>query len=307
MKKMVQARKLIKSLNESYHVLGSLDRYVFAPAPIDQASEYSLTFCSKKKQALKVIKDSKAGVIICPSEIEFSEQDYQHKTLIQVFNPRLTFARLLQQYFVCAVDFGIHPTAVIDKEAKIHPKTYIGPNCSIGKCQIDEGAVLFGNVYIYNKTKIGKKVIVHAGTVIGSAGFGYERNEKGELESFPQIGGVIIEDNVEIGSNVSIDCGTLGDTVIGERSKIDNLTHIAHNARIGKHCTINVQAAICGSVVIGAYSHIAPHVCIREKLTIGHHVLVGMSSLVTKDIGDNLVVMGIPAKPIRNNVSQRIK
>lgn len=305
MKRRVQARELIKSLSESHRVLGSLDRYVLAPAPIDQADEDSLSFCSKTKdQASQVIKDSKAGIIVCPEGIEFSEQDYKKKTLIQVSNPRLTFARLLRQYFVPDIEFGIHPSAVIDQKAEIHPKVYIGPNCFIGKCQIGEGAVLYGNVYVYDKTKIGKKVIVHAGTVIGSEGFGLERNEKGELVSFPQVGGVTIEDNVEIGSNVSIDHGTLVDTVIGEGTKIDNLTHISHNDRIGKHCQINALVVICGSVTIDAYSHIAPHSCIREGLSIGHHVLVGMGSVVTKDIDDNLVVMGIPAKPIRNNVSQ---
>jgi len=306
MKRKIGVRELIESLSESHCVLGSLDRYVLAPAPIDQADENSLSFCTKKKeeQAPQVIKDSKAGIIICPEGIELHKQDYQNKTLIQVSNPRLTFARLLRQYFTPTIEFGIHPSAVIDPEAKIHPKVYIGPNCSIGKCQIDEGTILHGNIYIYPNTKIGKRVIVHGGTVIGSEGFSYERNERGELENFPQVGGVVIEDDVEIGSNVSIDHGTLVDTFIGQGSKIDNLTHISHNDIIGKHCQINALVVICGSVTIDDYSHVAPHACVREQVNIGHHVLVGMGSVVTQDVDDNLIVVGVPAKPIQNKVSQ---
>ncbi|MFC1912766.1 LpxD N-terminal domain-containing protein [Chloroflexota bacterium] len=305
MERKVEVRELIKSLKESYHVLGSLDSYVLAPATIDQADEDSLSFCSRKKeQVLQIIRGSRARVIVCPEGIEPYEQDYQNKTLILVPNPRLTFARLIRKYFVPAIEFGIHPSAVVDQKAEIHPKVYIGPNCSIGNCQIDEGTVLYGNVSVYPETELGKRVKVHAGTVVGSEGFGYERNEKGELESFPQLGGVRIEDDVEIGANVSIDRGTLGDTVIGVGSRIDNLTHISHNDIIGKHCQINALVVVAGSVTIGDYSHIAPHACLREGLNIGHHVLVGMGSVVTKDISDNLVVMGSPAKPIRKNISK---
>ncbi len=304
MKKRVSVKELVGALNESYRVLGSMDRYISTPSPIDQAGEKSLTFCSRKKeQALQIIRSSKAGVIVCPNEIEISGLDYQNKTLIQVCNPRLTFIRLLQRYFVPPPEFGIHPSAIIDETDKIEPQVYIGPHCYIGgECEIGEGTIIYGNVYIYPKVKIGRRVIIHAGTVIGADGFGFERNEKGEYEKFPQLGGVVIGDNVEIGSNVSIDRGALGDTIIGEGTKIDNLVHIAHGVILGKHCIVIAVTIIGGSVKIGDYSWIAPHVCIREGLSIGSHVLVGMGSVVTKDIGDNLVVMGVPAKEIRRNI-----
>jgi UDP-3-O-[3-hydroxymyristoyl] glucosamine N-acyltransferase len=301
-KKKLSVSELVGSLKEPYRVLGSMDRYVSTVSPIEQAGGNSLAFCSEKKQKpLQLIGSSKAGVIVCPDGIECSVSDYQDKTLIQVSNPRLTFLRLLQRHFVSAPEFGIHPSAVIDRKARIDPQVYIGPNCYIGACQIDEGTVLYGNAYVYPKTKIGKRVIIHAGTVIGADGFGYERNESGELERFPQLGGVIIGADVDIGSNVSIDRGALGDTIIDKGTKINNLVHIAHNVRIGKHCVIASFASLSGTVRVGDYSWIAPHVCIREGISIGSHVLVGMGSVVTKDVGDNLVVIGAPAREVRKN------
>ncbi|GAI40131.1 unnamed protein product, partial [marine sediment metagenome] len=247
-------------------------------SPIHNAKHDSISFCYYKgEKALKAIRESQAQVIICSNELLFEENDYTDKTFILVSNPRLSFIQVMQKYFQEKPKFGIHPSAVIDEDAKVHHNVYIGPNtCIMGKCEIGENTIIYGNVYMYPNVIIGRNVIIHAGTVIGSEGFGLERNERGELENFPQLGGVTIDDDVDIGSNVSIDHGTLGNTIIGIGTKIDNLTHISHNDRIGKHCQINALVVICGSVVIEDYSHIAPHACVREGLHIGHNVLVGM-------------------------------
>ncbi|MFC2060266.1 LpxD N-terminal domain-containing protein [Chloroflexota bacterium] len=304
MERKITVRELIECIEGACHTLGDLDRYVLLPSPIDEAGDYSLSFCANKyrDKAPQLIRDSKAAVIICPEEVELSKADYANKTLIRVPNPRLTFARLIQQFFVPPVEFGIHPSAVIDPGAIIHPKVYIGPNCYVGQCEIGEGTVLYGNIHVYSKTKIGKRVIIHAGAVIGADGFGFERNEAREWEKFPQIGGVVIEDDVEIFSNVCIDRGALVNTIIGRGTKIDPLVHVAHNVKIGKHCLIIAFTNLAGSDQIGDYSWIGSHACIHEGLHIGHNTLVGMGSVVTKDIGDNLVVYGSPAKSIRENV-----
>lgn len=303
MEKKISVRELVESLNGDYRVLGSLERCVSKPSPIDQAEEESLSFYVKEKeQALQVIRDSKAGVIVCPDEIEFSGLDYEGRTIIQVSNPRLAYIRLLRRHFISGVEFGIHPTAIIDKKAKIDPSVYIGPYGYIGECQIGKGTVIHGNVQIYAKTKIGKNVIIHAGTVIGADSLGFVKNEKGEWEKFPHFGGVVIGDNVEIGSNVSIDRGTLSDTVIGEGTKLENQIQIAHNSRIGKHCAIVSEVYIGGSAQIGDYTWIGPQVCVRNWVTVGSNCLVGMGSVVTKNIGDDLVVMGVPAREIRKNI-----
>ncbi|MFC2060264.1 LpxD N-terminal domain-containing protein [Chloroflexota bacterium] len=303
MKREITVRELIECIEGDCHTQGDLDRYVLIPSPIDEAGDYSLSFCANKyrDKAPQLIRDSKAAVIICPEEVELSKADYANKTLIRVPNPRLTFARLIQQFFVPPVEFDIHPSAIVDPKASIHPKVCIGPNCYVGECEIGEGTVLHSNIRVYPKTRIGKRVIIHPGAVIGLEGFGFERNENGQLESFPQIGRVIIEDDVQIGANVCIALGALGDTIIGAGTKIDNLTHISHNDRIGKCCQVNALVVICGSVTIGDYSQVAPHAVVREGVHIGHHVLVGMGSVVTKDIDDNLVVTGVPAKILREN------
>ena len=299
-KKMISVKELCNSIPGIAEILGLADRYVTMPSPLGDASEESVSFCSKKSvDALEIIRNSKARVIICSNELAFAEEDYQDRTLIVVSNPRLAFIRVMREYFGEKVAFGIHPTAVIDEEAEIHPNVYIGPHCYISKCEIGEGTIIYGNVYTYPNVTIGENVIVHAGTVIGADGFSYERNEKGELEKFPHIGGVVVEDDVEIGSNVSIDRGTMGNTIIGQGTKIDNLCHIAHNVVIGKHCMIIAQSMIGGSTIIGDYCYIAPCACLRDSIEVGKNALIGMGSVVTKNVSDGQVVFGVPAKQRR--------
>jgi UDP-3-O-[3-hydroxymyristoyl] glucosamine N-acyltransferase len=213
-------------------------------------------------------------------------------------NARLDFVRVVERFFAKPMPRGIHATAVIDPEANIHPEVYIGPFTYVGKCEIGEGTVIYGHVHVYSKTRIGRNVIIHAGTVIGADGFGYQRNETGELEKFPHIGGVIIEDNVEIGSNTIIDRGTLGDTIIREGAKIDNLVHIAHNVVVGRHAAVIAHAMVGGSTRIGDYAWVAPSACLRDGISIGDRATVGLGALVVKDVPDDTTVMGAPARPI---------
>jgi UDP-3-O-[3-hydroxymyristoyl] glucosamine N-acyltransferase len=296
-RKRIGVTELCNSVGMKHRVLGDIDRCVTTPAVIHEGSEQSVSFCSRKAEgALELIRNSRARVIVCSSDLGFAEEDYRDRTLILVSNPRLAFIRIMQRYFAERVRFGIHPTAVIDEEADIHPNVSIGPSSYIGRCRIGENTTIYGNVYIYPNVRIGKNVIIHAGTVVGAAGFGYERNDKGELENFPHVGGVVIEDNVEIGSNASIDRGTLGNTIVGQGSKIDNLCHIAHNVVIGKHCAIIAQSMIGGSTRIGDYCWIAPCACLRDGIEIGRNAVIGMGSVVTRNVGDGQVVFGAPAK-----------
>lgn len=151
------------------------------------------------------------------------------------------------------------------------------------------------------KITIGKNVFIDKSVVMGTQGFGFERNEKGELEQFMCIGGIQVGDNVTIGSNTSIDRGTVDDTVIGEGTKIDNLVHIAHNVQIGKHCEIIAHAMLGGSCVIGDYTRIAPGAQIINGIKVGRNVFVGIGAVVVKDVPDNVVVVGVPALKLRNN------
>ena len=206
------------------------------------------------------LKPTKAGVVVCSKDLTYLESDYKDKTLLLVSNPRIAFIRIMEAYFQ-EIDYSIHPTAIIK------------PNVTIGE-----------------------NVTVDANTVIGSSGFGYEKNELGSFEKFPHIGGVIIKNNVEIGCNTCIDKGTLGNTIIKEGTKINNLVHIAHNVEIGRHCIIHAQCYIGGSVKVGDYSWIAPGAIIRDRVKIGNNVTVGMGAVVTKDVEDGKIVFGVPAR-----------
>jgi UDP-3-O-[3-hydroxymyristoyl] glucosamine N-acyltransferase len=300
--KEIDINELLKAIDVPYKLLGTTKGKVHFPAPIDVAQDDSLSFCSVESDAaLEMIRSSKASVIICSKEIEFTEHDYQSRTLIQVGNPRLVFIRILNKFFVTPPAYGIHPTAIIDPNAKIADHVNIGPYSYIGESEIGEGTIIQGNVYIYSNVRIGKRVIVYPGAVIGREGYGFERNEAGVLERFPQIGGVVIQDDVEIGSNTVIDRGAMGNTFIGEGTKIDNLCHIAHGVNIGKHCMVIALSIIGGSTKVGDYSHIAPSASILNKIQVGRNVLVGMGSVVVNDVPDNTVVVGMPARRIRDN------
>ncbi|MBA3045807.1 MAG: UDP-3-O-(3-hydroxymyristoyl)glucosamine N-acyltransferase [Euryarchaeota archaeon] len=273
------------------------------PAPVNKANGNSISFCTKNtlEEAMPILENTEAKVIICSNKLVVKEGQFGEKIIIQVSNPRLAFITVMQRYFEEKMEWGIAPSAVIDVDAKIHPNSYIGPHVYIGKSEIGEGSIIHANVSIYSKVMIGKRVTVNSGTVIGADGFGYERNEDGDLIKFPNVAGVVIEDDVDIGSNTCIDRGTLDSTFIGRGTKIDNLCHIAHNVIIGKNCSVIAQSMIGGSVVIEDYSWVAPSACIRDGITIGKNSVVGLGAVVTKSVGENQIVMGVPAKPIREN------
>lgn len=298
---VTELKRVLEILSDAIvGVIGPTERTISHPAPIKEAqSELAITFCNKVgPEALDLIRSTKAGVILCSDDQSLDGIVVPGKTLIKVKNPRLSFLRLIKVLFAEPRPRGIHPTAVIDPEAKVHPDVYIGPFTYVGKCEIGEGTVIYGHVHIYGgNVRIGKNVIIHSNTVIGVDGFGYERNERNELEHFPHLGGVIIQDDVTIHSHVNIDRGTLGDTIIGQGTKIDKFCHIGHNVVIGRHCVIAAHSMLGGSAQIGDYAWIAPCACIRNGgIKIGAHAFVGMAAVVTRDVPDGVTVMGAPAR-----------
>lgn len=293
----IKVKEILCLLNKADIVIGDTDHYFNNAPPAELVNEESLDWINPiKKNKLEYLLNSKAKVLICDKSINAPEKLPGEKCLILVDNPKLTFLRIASTVFLPKIELGIHPTATIHPAAKISDKCYIGPHSYIGKSIIGDETIIYGNCHIYDQVTIGSHVTIHAGSVIGADGFGYQRNEKGEFEKFPHIGGVVIKDHVEIGANTCIDRGALGNTIIEEDAKIDNLVHIAHNVRIGKHTAIIANTMIGGSTSIGEYSWIAPSVCIRDQLILGNRVTVGMGSIVTKNIPDGETWLGAPAK-----------
>lgn len=193
----------------------------------------------------------------------------------------------------------ISPKSVVETKA-LGKDVYIGHNCYIGKnVTIDDNVVIKNNVSIEGTVKIGKNTIIHSGVVIGSDGFGYYQNSEGKNIKVPHYGGVTIGQDVEIGANTCIDRGTLDDTNIGDNVKIDNLCHIAHNCIIKDNSSVIALSMLGGSAVLEKNSYIAPAAVVKNQLHIGENSLVGMGSVVVKDVEENTVVAGVPAKVIK--------
>lgn len=263
---------------------------------INDAKNADVTFCSAlEKKGILLVSKSKASLIICHKSLR-NDISNKKSNIIFVENPRLDFIRCINKFFNKKNTLkGIHPTAIIHTK-KIGKNVYVGPYAQIGNgVEIGNDSIISGNVVIYGNVKIGKNVIIDSNSVLGTDGFGFERNKSKKLEKFPHFGGIIIGNDVEIGSNVSIDRGTINDTVIDSGSKIDNLVHIAHNAIIGKNCLIIANSLIAGSCILEDNVHIAMSATLREGIKIGKNAIVGMGSVVTKDVPKNVTVFGNPA------------
>lgn len=245
------------------------------------------------------------------------------KTLIRVHDPKLAFLISYQAVYRSSPrEAFVHPTASIAASAQLGDNVWVGPHVDIedhvvvgNNTVIESGAVIrrhcsigafchiHPRVLLYENTVLKDHVILHGGVVAGSDGFGYVK-DKGVIHKFPQLGKVIIEENVEIGANTTIDKGSMEDTVIGSNSKIDNLCHIAHNVKIGKNLIMAAQSGIAGSAVIGDDVTISGQVAITDNVTVGRNAVIGGKSGVIGDIADNAVVWGLPARPLAQTKKQ---
>lgn len=280
-------------------VLGSVgDAFIDNVADAANTKETTLDWINPAKaNKQEIAESSKAKVILVDRSIEYSmELQSQNKVLLVVENPKLQLAKIGNHFFVDKLTSSIHPTSIIDPQAKIGNDVYVGPYTVIGNSKIGDGCIVDANVRIYDDVILGTSCIVKSGAVLGGDGFGYEKDENGDLFRFPQVGGLKIGNNVEIGSNSTIDRGALSDTVIGDFSKINNLCHIAHNNKIGKNVVITGCVNISGSNTIEDNVWIAPNSSILGWVHIGKDVTIGMGSVVTKDIPAGETWLGNPAR-----------
>ncbi len=266
---------------------------------VDKANSNSIVFISKETINKKeLILSTNSKIIIIDSIIGFDKGLILDKIFIIVENPKIIFSKIGNKYFTKKINYTIHSSAIIHNEAKISKNVLIGPNCVIGKGIIEEGAIIYGNVFIYDNFHIGKNVIINAGTIVGSEGFGYNKDENDNIVQFPHLGGVIIEDNVEIGANTCIDRGSLSNTMIKKNVKIDNNVQVAHNAFIDENTLIMSNVVISGSCNIGSFCSISTSVTISDKISIGDNTKVGLGSVVSKNLKSNSFYLGYPIKKL---------
>lgn len=293
----VSVNAVLNSLGElALEFIGDMTATISAPCPLHMPIEHGLSFLSDPTNKDLLLSLRQPTTMIVPKALIGSELP-PNLNAIYVQTPRLVFAKVVSSFFVPAIERGIvHSTAIISEQATIDKSANIGAYCVIGpNCNIGANTILHPNVTIYSSVTIGENATIHAGTVIGADGFGYERDVDGAMYKFPHLGGVVIGDNVEIGSNSSIDRGTLGNTIIRDGAKIDNQVHISHNVDVGRDAVIIANSMVGGSVKIGDRAWLAPSVCIMNQRKIGEDATVGLQALVVKDVQKLETVMGAPA------------
>ncbi|MGB9603104.1 MAG: UDP-3-O-(3-hydroxymyristoyl)glucosamine N-acyltransferase, partial [Limisphaerales bacterium] len=279
-------------------------------AAADRAKEGDLTF-AEKEQFFQLAESGGASAILVDKDFHSDK-----KTLIRVQNVRIAYAKVIPIFYPeKKPEPGVHKFAQVSNNASVDPTAYIGPFCVVcDKAKIGPGVILYSNVYvgegtvideqsvifpnvtIYHNVKIGRMVRIHSGTVIGSDGFGYVFDGTQHLK-IPQVGDVVIEDDVELGANVTVDRGALGSTIIRKGTKVDNLVQIAHNVEIGEHCILVAQVGIAGSSKLGNFVTLAGQVGIAGHLTIGDGAILMAKSGLMHNVPPGEKWMGIPAQP----------
>ena len=300
----MRVNDILSSLKE-YQYIGDPAREINNVSSLARASEGSLVFCRKgNENALEGLKD--CIVLVDEGFSSFVDSN----TYIIVKDPRLTFARLLRAFFavneerlLASTSVGIHSTVILDcdhfhmgKNVEIGAYTHIDGNCSIG-----DDTRIGDHVCIKGKVVIGKNVCIAPQAVIGTSAGSYVRNEIGEWEYNPQLGGVLIADDVGIGSNAVVHRAALEDTIIGKGSKIGANCYVGHNSVIGKNTFVAGKTLFGGRTKVGDYCHIGLSVTTIPGVEIGNNVLIGAGAVVTRNIESGYVAYGNPAKVMREN------
>jgi len=297
---------------------GAREKRVTGVAPLADATESHISFLANPKYAPQ-LESTHAAAVLVGNDMPATSRH------ITVANPYFAMARVVSRWFAeRPVPSGVSPLASIAKTAKLGADVAVGAFSVIGdgvvlgdgvkiysnvtiepESTIGDGTIVYPLVSIYFRSRVGKRCIVHSGAVIGSDGYGFA-TEGGRHHKIPQIGIVRIEDDVEIGAGTTIDRAALGETVIGEGTKIDNLVQIGHNVRVGKHCLLVSQAGIAGSTELGDFVVMAGQTGASGHIRIGSGAQIAAKSAVFDDVADNTKVRGIPAVPWRDFARREI-
>lgn len=307
------------SLNEITALLGQPVRVVGTPAntvilsvkPVFEATPDSLTWINPtRKDKQELAHKTAASYVICDESVRITEESKAGKCFLVVSRPDLAFLRVMasfDQQKAAKPDIRIHPTAIINSEATIDARATIGPYCIIGRCSIGAETEVGPFTVIHDDVQIGSNVIIHEHCVIGDIGFGFIRNEHGQLEKMPHVGKVFIEDDVELLPFVNVDRGTLTETRIKRGAKIDHYCHIGHNSLVAEDALVTACVVMCGGSKIGSRTTVGVGSLIKDSVKVGDDVFIGLGAVVTKDVPDGQTWIGIPARPLQEFVRMNNK
>jgi UDP-3-O-[3-hydroxymyristoyl] glucosamine N-acyltransferase len=289
---------------------GSLE--ISGVGKIEDAREGDITFLANKKY-LKYLEKSRATAVIVPMEIE----EAGDKALIRVQNPYFAFLKMIRHFNppVPLIEEGVHPSAVVGEKTELGEGVSIGARVVVGRrCEVGDGTVILPGTVIGDDVTIGKACLIHAnvsvrehsvlgdrviiqnGAVIGSDGFGFAP-EGGEYHKIPQVGIVVLEDDVEVGANTTIDRATMGETRIKKGAKLDNLIQVGHNCTVGESTVMAAQAGLSGSTHIGTGVRVGGQAGFAGHMKVGDGAAIGAQSGIDKDIPPGQFVFGCPARP----------
>ncbi len=275
-------------------VEGNEQASVHTFAKIEEGQEGAITFLSNPKYT-QYIYDTKATIVLVNEDLELEHP--VSCTLIRVKNAYECVAKLMQMYAQSLPKkTGVDPLAFVSPSAQIGKDVYIGPFTYVGEgVKIGDGTRIYPNVTIYDGSQIGKNVTIHAGAVIGADGFGFAPNTEG-YEKIPQLGIVIIEDDVEIGANTCVDRSTMGQTIIHQGVKLDNLIQVAHNCEIGENTVMSAQVGMAGSTKIGAWCMVGGQAGFSGHIHVADRTMVGAQcGVIGNTKGDGETLIGSPA------------
>lgn len=272
---------------------GPRDRLITGVSTLIDAGEDQISFLGNPKY-MPQLATTRAGALLVPNELAGDDPRF-----IRVVKPHAALAEVIDRWFNTRhVAPGISPLAFVAATAKIGSHVRIGPFTSVGEnASVGDDTILYPHVTIYDGCIVGRRCILHSGVVVGADGFGFATVE-GRHRKIPQIGRVRIEDDVEIGANTTIDRAALGETVIGEGTKIDNLVQIGHNVRIGRHCLLAAQVGVSGSTEFGDYVAVGGQAGFAGHVKIGDGAQIAGGSAVYHDLPAGEKVTGSPALPI---------
>ena len=314
----------IQEINEIVKgtIVGTTSHFITAPEQLEMANETEISFIGNKKYE-KLWEASKACAAIVNEDISIAPGE--NRAFIKVKNADLAMSQVLELFAPPTPLFSheIHPTAVVDATAKIGAGTRIGANCYVGpnvvlgdhvtlypnvtifdECTIGKGTVIWSGAVVRERCHVGAYCILHPNCTIGADGFGFRPCPERGLAKIPQIGNVILGNNVEIGANSSVDRGKFSSTILGDGCKIDNLVQIGHNSKLGRFCIMAGNSGLAGSVTLGNGVIIGGSASIKDHLTLGDGAIIGAGSGVAADVAPGKTMLGYPAVEARTALKQ---